>query len=104
MNYQAKIPGQRPLESFCESGAVYPLNVLHFGIGLSRYFLASLAKNASGCIGAWPPWLTRFSGIPPKLSVAFWLYSIAAVLTRVRSVILERERNTDWVRQLGENA
>ena len=38
------------------------------------------------------------------MSVAFWLYSIAAVLTRVRSVILERERNTDWVRQLGENA
>ena len=38
------------------------------------------------------------------MSVAFWLYSIAAVLTRVRSVILERERNADWVRQLGENA
>ena len=29
---------------------------------------------------------------------------IAAVLTRVRSVILERERNADWVRQLGEGA
>ena len=38
------------------------------------------------------------------MSVAFWLYSIAAVLMRVRSVILERERNADWVRQLGENA
>jgi len=38
------------------------------------------------------------------MSVAFWLYSIAAVLTRVRSVILERERNADWVRELGENA
>ena len=38
------------------------------------------------------------------MSVAFWLYSIATILTRVRSVILERERNADWVRQLGENA
>jgi heme exporter protein C len=27
----------------------------------------------------------------------FWMYSIAAVLARVRSVILERERHTDWV-------
>jgi len=38
------------------------------------------------------------------MSIAFWLYSVAAVLTRVRSVILERERNADWVRQLGANA
>jgi heme exporter protein C len=38
------------------------------------------------------------------MSIAFWLYAIAAVLTRVRSVILERERNADWVRQLGEGA
>jgi heme exporter protein C len=38
------------------------------------------------------------------MSIAFWLYSVAAVLTRVRSVILERERNADWVKQLGANA
>jgi len=38
------------------------------------------------------------------MSIAFWLYSVAAVLSRVRSVILERERNADWVKQLGENA
>ncbi len=35
------------------------------------------------------------------MSIAFWLYSIAVVLVRVRCVILERERNADWVKQLG---
>jgi heme exporter protein C len=28
--------------------------------------------------------------------LAFWMYSIAAVLARLRSVILERERHTEW--------
>jgi heme exporter protein C len=32
---------------------------------------------------------------------AFWAYAIAAVLMRVRIVILERERNSAWVRELG---
>jgi heme exporter protein C len=31
---------------------------------------------------------------------AFWMYSIAVALTRVRSIILERERRTRWVRAL----
>jgi heme exporter protein C len=34
--------------------------------------------------------------------VACWLYAIAVVLTRVRSIILERERNTQWVTELEE--
>ncbi len=29
--------------------------------------------------------------------LAFWMYSIAVALMRVRSIILERERHTDWV-------
>ena len=33
---------------------------------------------------------------------AMWLYVIAIVLTRVRSIILERERNTQWVAELAE--
>jgi heme exporter protein C len=32
------------------------------------------------------------------MSLAFWMYSIAAALSRVRSIILERERHTEWVR------
>jgi heme exporter protein C len=36
------------------------------------------------------------------MALAFWMYSIAAALMRVRSIILERERNAQWVRELGE--
>ncbi len=31
------------------------------------------------------------------MALGFWMYSIAATLARVRCVILERERQTDWV-------
>ena len=31
------------------------------------------------------------------MALACWMYSIAATLARVRSIILERERQTDWV-------
>jgi len=33
---------------------------------------------------------------------AFWAYSIAAALHRVRSIILEREKGTEWVARLTE--
>lgn len=40
-------------------------------------------------------------------SLGFWMYSIAVALMRVRLIILERERNTTWVKALiagqGEN-
>ena len=29
--------------------------------------------------------------------LAFWMYSIAASLVRVRCIILERERDSQWV-------
>lgn len=34
--------------------------------------------------------------------VACWLYVIAVALARVRSIILERESNTQWVKDLQE--
>lgn len=34
--------------------------------------------------------------------VACWLYAIAVALSRVRSIILEREANTQWVKELKE--
>jgi heme exporter protein C len=37
------------------------------------------------------------------MAIAFWMYSIAAALTRVRSIILERERRSAWVGTLREN-
>jgi len=33
------------------------------------------------------------------MSLAFWMYSIAVTLMRVRSIILERERGADWIRE-----
>ncbi len=33
-------------------------------------------------------------------ALACWMYSIAVALTRVRTIMLERERHTDWVRVL----
>jgi heme exporter protein C len=38
------------------------------------------------------------------MALALWAYAIAAVLQRLRCIVLERERHTDWVRQyLAEN-
>lgn len=36
------------------------------------------------------------------MTLACWLYAIAVVLARVRSIILERERKTDWISDLPE--
>lgn len=36
------------------------------------------------------------------MTLGFWAYSIAVALTRVRSIILEREQETTWVSQLPE--
>jgi heme exporter protein C len=37
-----------------------------------------------------------------SMIMAVWLYAIAVTLTRVRSIILERERDTQWVSELEE--
>jgi len=36
------------------------------------------------------------------MALAFWMYSIAVMLMRVRAIMLERERNSDWVKALEE--
>jgi heme exporter protein C len=36
------------------------------------------------------------------MAFAFWMYSIAVTLYRVRLIILEREKNSQWVRELLE--
>lgn len=35
------------------------------------------------------------------MTLACWMYAIGAILVRVRAIILERERRTQWVRDLG---
>jgi heme exporter protein C len=34
------------------------------------------------------------------MALAFWAYSIAMALYRVRSIILVRERHTQWVQEV----
>jgi heme exporter protein C len=36
------------------------------------------------------------------LALAFWAYTISVVLLRVRCILLERERHTDWVKEYVE--
>ncbi len=47
---------------------------------------------------------TMFAGMI-IMALGFWFYSIAAAMMRVRSIILERERNSGWVAEhLGSRA
>ena len=34
------------------------------------------------------------------MALGFWMYSIAAALSRLRTTILERERHTVWAQQV----
>jgi heme exporter protein C len=36
------------------------------------------------------------------MALAFWFYTLALVLYRVRTLILQRESHVAWVRQLNE--
>ena len=36
------------------------------------------------------------------MSIAFWMFAVAMALYRVRSIILVRERHTQWVANLPE--
>jgi heme exporter protein C len=34
------------------------------------------------------------------MALAFWMYAIAVALTRARAIILERERHTEWIKEV----
>ncbi len=63
-------------------------NTLHQGASVSLTRSPSMAK-------------TMLLGML-IVALAFWMYSIGATLLRARSVILERERHTDWAKSQGE--
>ena len=62
----------------------------------------TLHQGASVSLTRSPSMATTMLAGMLVMALAFWMYSIAAVLLRVRCLILERERNADWVRQLKE--
>jgi heme exporter protein C len=59
-------------------------NTLHQG--------ASVAINKAPAMAATMLWGMLI------MALAFWMYSIAVALSRVRAIILERERHTEWVK------
>jgi heme exporter protein C len=46
---------------------------------------------------------TMFAGMI-LVAIGFWMYTIAVSFARVRCIILERERNTEWVAQYRKSA
>jgi heme exporter protein C len=65
-------------------------NTLHQGASVSLTRAPSMA-------------MTMLAGML-VMAIAFWMYSIAVALARVRSIILEREAHTDWARELKETS
>lgn len=57
----------------------------------------TLHQGASVSLEAAPSMAVTMLTAMLIMAIAFWTYTIAVVLMRVRSEILERERNTDWV-------
>jgi heme exporter protein C len=65
-------------------------NTLHQGASISMTRAPSMAK-------------TMLLGML-LMALAAWMYSIAVALYRVRSIVLERERDAEWVERLEEIA
>jgi heme exporter protein C len=63
-------------------------NTLHQGASVSLTRNPTMAK-------------TMLAGML-LMAIAFWMYCIAVMLMRLRCIILERERNSDWVKALTE--
>jgi heme exporter protein C len=60
----------------------------------------TLHQGASVSITRAPSMATTMLWGMLVMALAFWMYSIAAVLHRVRSIIVVRERRTEWIREL----
>jgi heme exporter protein C len=90
LGYMALIAAIEDEQRADRAGALLLLVGVHQGASVS---LTAAPKMAS----------TMLTGML-LMSLAAWMYTIAAALHRVRSIILERERHTRWVRQLAGGA
>jgi len=96
MALQAAIDDQRRAD---KAGAVLALvGVINIPIiYFSVQWWSTLHQGSSVSMKSAPTMaMTMFAGMI-VMALGFWMYSIAAALARVRCVILERERNTEWV-------
>lgn len=62
----------------------------------------TLHQGASVSITKAPAMATTMLWGMLVMAIAFWMYSIALTLMRVRAIILEREVHTEWVKELKE--
>jgi len=62
----------------------------------------TLHQGSSVSLTAAPKMAAIMLGGMLILSVAAWLYAIAVTLTRVRVIMLERERGSGWINELAE--
>src|SRR5258708_5545252 len=71
------------------------LPIIYFSV----HWWNTLHQGSTVKLTGTPMHVQMLTGMLPMV-FAFWMYSIATALTRVRSIILERERRTRWVRDL----
>ncbi len=64
----------------------------------------TLHQGASVSLTRSPSMATTMLAGMLLMALALWMYSIAVVLMRLRCIILERERNSEWVKQLEKHA
>lgn len=62
----------------------------------------TLHQGASVSLTSAPSMATTMLAGMLIMVLAFWMYAIAAALARVRSIILDRERHTEWVKHAVE--
>jgi heme exporter protein C len=64
----------------------------------------TLHQGASVSLTKSPTMATTMLAGMLVMALGFWMYSIAITLVRVRAIILERERRSDWIKELGRRA
>jgi heme exporter protein C len=60
----------------------------------------TLHQGSTISMGAAPKMVTTMLIGMLLMALAFWMYTIAVALMRVRCIMLERERTAEWVKQL----
>ncbi|HXY05468.1 MAG TPA: heme ABC transporter permease CcmC [Burkholderiaceae bacterium] len=62
----------------------------------------SLHQGSSISLGRAPTIAAPMLAAMLVMALAFWMYCIAAALTRARAIVLERERGNEWVHAVAE--
>ena len=97
MALQAAIDDPRRADKACAIVAlvgVVNVPIIYFSV----QWWNTLHQGASVSVTRSPSMATTMLWGMLLMALAFWMYSIAVALARVRNIILERERQNEWVR------